>query len=154
MESAKKISDKQKKSLEMDRYKNGTTYAITIAPDDHRQYFGKDHNERLSQVQRYVTEYLKARLKYIEDVQLCTDISYPQTIGNGKLPRVHYHGTISFKNLPRFLLSHSGSEHLMIDIDTIDDPKYWKQYCRKFIKLFTNYELYNIETKHVVALQG
>lgn len=125
-----KIEDIEDK---MKMFKNSHLYSITINPCDNLQY--RKHKDRLMAVRRHLINDLTELKDYLEYIVLWIDVSPCYKVGAGKYPRVHFHGTIKFKDVVSFHLNvHTLDQHYNVDIDTIDDPKYWEAYCKKFHK--------------------
>lgn len=133
----------------MQRHLNGVRYTITINPDDHEQ---SGRGNRWTIVRTNVMEFMKDYAKYIDELELYSDISHPESIRAGTYPRIHYHGWITFKNIIGFLTSVDRNLRYSIEIDTIKDFEVWKPYCKKFIKIYPEYKMYNIKLKHLVEL--
>lgn len=114
-------------------YKTGTIYSLTLNPEDKYQFSGKvDRRHKIKETYRSILDECGA------DYKLKMEFSEP----NGMMkqgyfgPRLHYHGTIQFKNnscLYEFLnitlrkLLSIG----IVDIDVCNDPTIWWDYCTK-----------------------
>lgn len=145
---AKPIKRKREPSQEdidskMARYQNSVTFAITINPDDSFQTI-RPGQRRFAEVRRHVIDFLVNHKSNIDSVDLYPDISYPPAMYGGKYPRIHYHGIIVFKDIIRYLETYDVHSHMSVEIDTIDNRKYWMKYCRKLIDRFPDYRMYCI----------
>lgn len=132
----------QDPSLKLLLFHNSTSYSFTINPDDKVQYSGSKN--RWAKVRKLLMEELLQYLPYIAELKLYPDLSIPSPLGGGKYPRIHWHGTIKFKDVIAFYTSYPQCSHYMFDTDTIDDKEYWKEYCKKFLKLHSSYKMYTI----------
>lgn len=132
--------------LSLPKFVNKVPLTFNINPDDSRQFQSVGGHKRWTDVRRQIMTDLLRFLPYVDELDLYPDISFPDTLGT-KYPRVHYHGLIQFNDVVSFLTNFEGMSHYMIEIDTIDDKKYWAKYCRKFIKKFPDYKRYMITKK-------
>lgn len=108
-------------------------YAITLNPNDARQFWDLYNENRVQSMEGYVNTYL---LKYYKD--FCSLIIYMESSPNGRL---HFHGTIMFYcygDIKRFVLSEINKiqKQWHIDMDTIKDEKIWETYCSKQNRFF------------------
>lgn len=134
----------------MAKYHNGVKYSLTINPDDTLQF--KNGQGRMAHVRVCVMEMLSEYVHYMSDIDLRIDISYPSAIRAGSYPRVHFHGTVIFRDILSFLLSIDPHLRSSVEIDTIDDPSYWKQYCRKLEKVHPTVKMYGIRKEQIIAM--
>lgn len=134
----------------MARYHNGVKYSLTINPDDTLQF--KPGHGRLAHVRMCVMEMLSEYVHYMSEIDLRIDISYPNSIRAGTYPRVHFHGTVIFSDVLSFLLSLDPHLRSSIEVDTIDDPAYWKQYSRKLEKYHPIVKMYAIRKEQIIAM--
>lgn len=132
---------------------NSTTLSITINPDDKVQFTTKNGQQRWAKVRQHLMEFLLTNEKDFETLKLYPDISFPQPLGGGRYPRIHWHGFVKFKNVINFLTNFTSTSHYMIDIDTMDDKAYWKAYSKKFIKEFSNYSMYSITLQDLIDMK-
>lgn len=137
---------KKEKRLEMERYQNQCWYTFTVNPDDHMQ--GLKGN-RCQIVRQNVIEFLAPMRYHLAQLELKIDISFPTALRAGSFPRIHYHGKVKFKDIARFLIKFDTHSRFSIEIDTIDDMKYWKRYMRKFTDLHDEYRMYDINLEHL-----
>lgn len=115
------------------RWVNGIWYSITLAPDDNLQFRRTgtsrfDHFEMWWQKNRCIWD------TGVEDIILYPDLSFPEYLGSGKFPRIHYHGIIKFCDVNAFLLTNSLDTYFRVEIDTISDHDEWIRYCEKYLK--------------------
>lgn len=112
-------------------------FTLNICPDDKHQYFGS--RTRHTQFKKYIHELSLETFRDSKiDYQLHYELSTP--IGNFtpdyKGPRYHVHGIIRIRNkkglfnwlnyvLPSLLKGNK------IEVDTINEPQVWYEYCTK-----------------------
>ncbi len=114
-------------------YVPNVMYSITINPSDKYQFLGKP--ERLIKFMNFMNENVISWNQIGINYELYFELSEPRnTTGVGS--RLHMHGTIEFrtnKAVRSFLLNemYKITRYAVFDIDTIDDPLYWKAYCTK-----------------------
>jgi len=113
--------------------KNGIEFSFTLNPNDKHQFFGRVARTGVATISHRtnIAEHIRP---YIQKLQLFPEYSFP--LKSGKTthgPRLHYHGTIVFKNIIGFLESgyYQLTKWCNIDFDSIEDPSYWKSYCIK-----------------------
>lgn len=114
-------------------YKINTNYSVTLNPVDKYQFFG-----RIDRYQKFHTFMYDNFLSFVGKYELFIEISEPRGMkiqGYGG-PRLHLHGTISFKSKKQikwFLLYgyYKILRYSSFDIDTIDDLTKWRIYCTK-----------------------
>ncbi len=115
-------------------YNNKVVYTLNICPDDRHQHLGEiartficlvEHRKKLSKLRRYA------------EYRLVPEYSFPMKSSKGSFPRLHYHGTIKFNDIMAFLEIgyYELTRWCIFEVDTISDPTYWDQYCRKDHKL-------------------
>lgn len=121
----------------MDMLKVNTPYAITINPDDCHQYFNKK-DRRIRHINTYFVNHFFTKWKETIDFQLFPEFSnpwrsYTASKYQNKHVRYHWHGVIFFKDTSRWYeyLYNDLIKVAQIEIDTIDDEKYWADYCTK-----------------------
>lgn len=118
-------------------YKKGTTYEITINPDDTRQKLKSEF--RLREVITTFRNLAHNMSNQGINIVLYPEISEPQNVVNGSFPRIHFHGTVLFvddyavgqyllKYLP--LLSNISSTQINPFRET-----YWPKYITKQMPL-------------------
>jgi len=117
---------------------NDEVLSITINTKDSLQYYAFQTPQRLECAVRPYYQ-IGRLLRQVSDFELQFELS--------KSGRLHVHGTIRFSDICEYYM------HLFqvlkdvcnIDIDTIDDLKIWKSYCRKDQKtiepMFQKYKL-------------
>jgi len=119
-------------------YKKDTLYSFTLMPINKYQFFGSVN--RLRRFKDFCNEQF---LTFPAQYNLYIEVSEPRgmQIQAYDGPRLHFHGTILFKN------DHLIKEYLMryyykllrwtaVEIDVCNHPKIWHTYCtkQKFIK--------------------
>lgn len=139
--------DLDKIARKMDRLKNDTLYTLTVCPADNHQW-GK--GGRWACVRESVMNVISPHIQDIDQLVLYPDISFPTALTSGVYPRIHFHGWISFKNIINVLTKWEPRSHHRIEIDTINDIKLWKAYCKKFIAIHSTYNMYRIEKSHMI----
>lgn len=119
------------------------TYAITINPDDKRQYFTAPPASYKQRLKEFKTRWRKAFVEFFDlydtDYHLFLECSEPYRKGQDpRPPRLHFHGYIRFHDAEavlQFLLVTTRALQTManIIIDTIDPSTSWKyvDYCEK-----------------------
>lgn len=113
------------------KYVKGSTYEITINPNDDHQCFKADSNrtQHVYDLMRpYIRKYLKCEWK------LYTEVSEPSHMNAfGGVPRVHFHGVITLKNVTAF----KETIHYLAWISDIEinvyDKDYWDEYMTKSV---------------------
>jgi len=114
-------------------YKVGVLYAVTFNPEDKYQFSGKvDRRHKIKELYRGILDECgctyELKMEFSEPRGMMTQGYFG--------PRLHYHGTIQFKNnscLYEFLnitlkkLLSIG----IVDIDICTDPAIWQDYCTK-----------------------
>lgn len=116
-------------------FKKHQLYAITIAPDDNKQFFGKinRYNLFLNYINELFIHYKPIGIHY----KLYIELSEPKNAGhNSNGPRLHCHGVLKFfsnKSITKFLLTeyYKLTRTNIIDFDTVDNTDKWKLYCEK-----------------------
>lgn len=126
----------QKIKQKMDRFKNDTIYTITIVPGDELQFRSK--KDRFWHYSLWLQKNYAELFDGVKELKLYPDVSFPAKIGGGKIPRIHYHGTIMFEDIHKWLLSTDIGAHHMVEIDTIKDSKEWELYCTKYLNYVSN----------------
>lgn len=111
----------------------GTAMTLTIAPDDTLQCINAPL--RLRTVSDTIRQLLYNTLGHQFQYELYPEVSYPQTVQEGKGGRIHFHGIIYFKPSQKteFYVEHLHklSKHCRIEIDSIVDIKKWREYIEK-----------------------
>lgn len=129
----------------------GHDYAITIAPTDQWQYFGQ-----LKRIKLFSDKFYEQFFMFQSDdidYYFNIELSEPRCKSvNG--PRLHLHGVIQFKTnkgIRDFLISqyYSLTRYGMVDIDSIDDIKFWNKYIHKQILIIQQKPL----TNHTIDLK-
>lgn len=136
----------------MTRHHNDVVYSFTISPDDKFQFTGKKGNARWQAVRRAVMEYLIPYMGDISSIHLYPDISNPTYLGGGKYPRIHWHGTIVFTDVIRYLTNVEPTGFVS-EMDTIEDSKVWNKYCKKFVKVAPSYKMYTITHEDLMLMK-
>lgn len=100
-------------------------YTLTMNPDDDHQFWGVD--DRIDAVLKY----FKYQVKMLST--LCNIDVYMEMSKTGRL---HWHGTIEFKDykgVKNFYLFqiHNMLKTMQIEMDTIADSEKWLTYCTK-----------------------
>lgn len=133
------LDSKEKTKIFTPKLVNGVTYSISINPSE--QYPLK-RSRYLDVYTSLMTLFNKLNiLKYINDIVLNTEVSYPMKNGLDKkrpetvISRIHYHGTISFKDIIGFFVYVQPhlSAYCIYEIDTIDNFQTWGNYIEKDI---------------------
>lgn len=115
----------------------GTIYSITINPDQQHQFYGdpdrfkKTHKYWSKCFQRYEWEYL-----------LYPEISSPHD--SLKLPRIHYHGLVCFRNVNQLLswyscIHYDLAKFSYFDMDIWDGRSTYILYSKKNEKLMSKF---------------
>lgn len=116
------------------------TYAITINPDDKRQYIGP---QRMIKFRNYINAQVlhlpQKGITYNLYIEISEQLDYKKfTCSNekSKFPRLHLHGTITFhsKASIKYLLLYflpQISTWSKYKINTINDINIWDKYCKK-----------------------
>lgn len=116
-------------------YNKGTTYSVTINPDDKHQYAGK--HDRLQKFRSFIYEQLISLSEYGIRYFFVIELSEPREVKQGALgPRLHLHGLIRFaskKAVKYFLLHvlHKWSRFGYTNIDTCKNKDVWIDYIMK-----------------------
>ncbi len=113
--------------------KNGIEYAISLNPNDEQQYFGRVARTAVA-TRNHCKHILEDINPYVSKLQLFPEYSFPMNSAKTiKGPRLHHHGTIVFSDIVGFLeLGYSRLiKWTMIDLDTIAQPLFWKNYSMK-----------------------
>lgn len=115
-------------------YTKGTTYEITINPDDAHQCLKSD--DRTESVYNLMSPIIRKYLKC--KYTLYTELSEPQHMNCvGGFPRVHFHGIITLDNVTRFKENlHYLSYCTDIQINKYE-PEYWDEYMTKSVPQIT-----------------
>lgn len=100
-------------------------YTLTISPDDEHQYFNCEP-DRIIKFTNWLQHYFIHL--FVAEVKVNIEISR-----NGRL---HAHGTIRWNHSDQLLQFYLFNNHNMqskaiLEIDTIDDPETWDEYCNK-----------------------
>lgn len=123
-------------------------YAISINPQNQSK-FQLRYWENFT-TKSYVLGTLQNNARKITDIfgntasfLLYPDISSPEQMYEGKIPRVHYHGIVYIHHPLLFHLitaqhlnNHKTTNKFSIELDTIEDLIYWVRYCTKSKPLF------------------
>lgn len=153
------VLDEESISGKMALFEQGVDFSITINPDDSSQHFTDPVITRISLVRaEVITELTHHSVhEYINNISLYLDLSTPSQMDRHTVPRYHYHGTIQFRDAPRFWAVFRPRSSV-VEIDTISDPKGWMRYCTKFEDYGDpKYSLYRINLKNLqdsVAITG
>lgn len=135
------------------RFDNSIDLSFTICPDNDGQHRGHVVDRRWLNVVATVSSFLEKYDQYIEDYTLYPDLSFPNPLGE-RFPRIHFHGTIRFKDVVGFLTVVSCG-WMLIEIDTISDKKIWDAYCKKFVAKFPEYAIHTInKNKQLATSEG
>lgn len=134
-------------------YKLNTPYALTVNPNNKRQY--NNNADRWAKVRNYLYELIMGCQCYY-DMYMEISEPYGERIDAYQGPRIHMHGVIIFrskKELAQFLLfdSYRINRESTTNISTIDDVEYWYKYCTKQ-KIFKKNRLSNNEYKFIKYL--
>jgi len=120
--------------LSPDKVGININYTFTVNPNDEFQYWGD--LDRIKKATKHMTFIMN---RYINlDISVHLDIN--------RTGRIHWHGTISFKTNAQILdfyvdIIHELLTKHQIEIDTIEDPIKWSDYCHKLdplIKVLIN----------------
>lgn len=127
-------------------------YAVTLAPNDHSQFFGK--KSRMEKFINRMNERFMCYTQYGIKYWFAIELSEPRSKSMTG-PRLHLHGKLRFssrKSVKKFLLDlyYLLTRIGMVDIDTIDDEAIWDTYCKKQQYIIcedyiTNCDLYDSE---------
>lgn len=120
-------------------YKANILYAITINPDDSKQYNKRETKnlyDRMAKVKAYINETMLCLPQFSIEYELYLELSEPSDSTFGRYPRIHVHGLIRFdnnKSINQWLLYefYRIMEHNMICIKPIDNLLEWEKYCKK-----------------------
>lgn len=121
-------------------FKTHQPLAITIAPCNNKQYIEPkniDQSNRYQSFRAYWHKKLEKLSLHNIYINATIEISEPLNCKKDSIgPRLHLHGTIEFTTrqaIQKFLLYeyHNLLKLNIIDIDTIEDPLKWHQYCTK-----------------------
>lgn len=122
-------------------FRKGTKYSFTLNPNDELQFLSKKNpSDRLCFCVYNVLHILKELLQDIAMFDLYLEMSVPVESNDVKTcSRIHFHGTIKFKEPMIFLLSvfHIMKDNFNFKIDTIDGTTdNWAKYVCKDRPLF------------------
>jgi len=103
-----------------------TLYTFSLNPDDDHQFWKE--NNSLQRELKFTDFWRKFLERYLTPVA-----QYDIHLEVSRLGRLHFHGTIQFKDIKEFYLYtlHWMLHICQIEIDTIKDPLVWKEYCTK-----------------------
>lgn len=138
----------QKSKFTLDSRKK---YEITLTFKDKYQYierntkirhdiengidFKYDPYSRLKNHQKWFNQTIIPLLKMYSEFKLHIELSDPQVLDDTKWPRIHYHGTIRFKNNESLLLWKLNTAPELSSYGRIQlnpyRPDYWDKYCIK-----------------------
>lgn len=149
--------DKKHKKIDI-MYKVNTWYALTVCPSNNSGEC-KPRRRKPSSPAREQLSYHRERLyNYLlpmndTEYKIWTDISEPREINMDHRPRIHFHGVIRFKTneaILDWLLTHAPTIMCCIGIlkvDTLKCPKYWLEYCQKYVHITRQKPLVTPEAK-------
>lgn len=133
------------------RLTNDDRLSFTICPNNDLQHNNTNANKRWANVYQSVKYYLEPyKTRGLESYKLYPDLSFPNPLGGGKFPRVHFHGYLKCNDIVSFL-SVVSTHSFFIEIDTIKDFDVWERYCKKFVNKFPEYSRFIIDSKDKVA---
>lgn len=116
-------------------YQKNKWYSITINPNDKYQFHGTD--DRIKRFRDFMYEQFLQLDAYKINYRFNMELSEPRSMPPGHSgPRLHVHGKIQFTSnysINRFLtlFLYKVSRFASIDIDTIEHPEIWDDYCKK-----------------------
>lgn len=124
-------------------YENGKKYEITINLNDDLQYFDGGINKKTRDVRTRLEKVCKSFnscvLKYLHDISTFSFIVEVSELQHGhkpydggymKLPRIHFHGTITFSDCMTFLIERFKT---IASISSIQLNDYRPKYCPYYI---------------------
>lgn len=147
MNDKKQAPTKEAPRKELSQLFTTHTLAITFAPDDTRQFWGKPNRWGKCHNAMVKVIYDVMATGTVHNIKLWPDLSAPPTITPlGRVPRIHWHGIITLKDPPQFYTRGLiEAHHYMIDIDTIKDKTVWLEYSKKFVVKYKEYQQYIIK---------
>ncbi len=154
MTTQKKANSQVAKLTRKFHYEPKTKYEITITFKNEYQFishnntikqdldagldFKFDMFKRLKEHQKWFTKIYLPILQSTTEYSLYLELSDPQVLDDIQWPRIHYHGTILFRNYEQILYfklmyAHDLGSFGRIQINEYR-PEYWNKYIKKDLK--------------------